>query len=381
MLVAWAHAVCLQDLEFKRKPFVLSSTPRGIVRYLGLERIGMPKIPANILNAVFYLYESKADADAGQNPSGTGFIVGWNKGPSLGGPYHFYAVTNWHVAVDESDPDHPPCPVIRLNTKDDKTVVIELKPSDWYFVPNGPDVAVAPLEIASNILRWSYVPTDLFAQVEDIHNGNVAVGDDVFMAGLFIDHDGGAVNVPSSRFGNISVMPTHHSMIEQDTGMRAPVYVIDMHSRSGFSGSPVFVYRTPGQDLTTPIEMQFQVQIDKNWLDRSPLRTEDVRVRANTIFNFLGIHIGQFAEEWETRDTIKVGAESKKRGLIKDRAFVKGWSGMTVVVPAWDIIHVLENVPELVAMRREKDDKRRPNRKRPVSEKINKMKKILDSQA
>ncbi len=44
---------------------------------------------------------------------------------------------------------------------------------------------------------------------------------------------------------------------------------------------------------------------------------------------------------------------------------------MTLVIPAWYIIHVLENIPEIVAMRDEKDAKRegRPKERRPTSEK------------
>ena len=91
----------------------------------------MPKNPPSILNAVFYLFETAEDAKDGKNPGGTGFIVGWNKGRSLGGPYHFYAVTNWHVAVDESDADSPPYPVIRLNNKSGTTEIIDLRAKDW----------------------------------------------------------------------------------------------------------------------------------------------------------------------------------------------------------------------------------------------------------
>ncbi len=244
----------------------------------------MPKIPHQVLKAVFYLYESHADAKAGTDPGGTGFIIGWNKGRTLGGPFHFYAVTNWHVAVDDSDLDSPPCPVIRINTKGSGTSIVDLRPSDWHFISKGPDIAVAPLEINSETLDWSYIPTDMFADIEDIQNGDVAVGDDVFMAGLFVDHDGGAANIPSSRFGNISVLPTSLSTIMQNTGYEAPTYVIDMHSRSGFSGSPVFIYRTPGQDLTVPLDMQFRIDISGSRMQRGPLRGDQIRSHGRNHF-------------------------------------------------------------------------------------------------
>lgn len=107
-------------------------------------------------------------------------------------------MTNWHVAVDDSDSDDPPSPVIRLNTKFGTTVTIDLKPEQWTYMVGGPDIAVYPLEIDQKDLEFSYAPTDMFAQERDIEAGDVAVGDDVFVAGLFFDHSGEEANVPSS---------------------------------------------------------------------------------------------------------------------------------------------------------------------------------------
>jgi len=35
----------------------------------------MPELPAQLLDAVIYLYRSKADAEAGEKTGGTGFLV------------------------------------------------------------------------------------------------------------------------------------------------------------------------------------------------------------------------------------------------------------------------------------------------------------------
>src|SRR5262249_51938844 len=162
--------------------------------------------------------------------------------------------------------------------------------------------------------KWSYIPTDSFAVGDDIWNGRVALGDDVFMIGMFVDHDGDQVNVPSARFGNISVMPLPFANIRQGTGLQTPSYVIDMHSRSGFSGSPVFMYRPPQQDLPEQLV---------------PATHRNVNI--DTIFRFLGIHFGQFPEEWEIGRRKPRRTEARKRGLITDGAYVTGWSGMTIV--------------------------------------------------
>src|SRR5271170_5484166 len=77
----------------------------------------------------------------------------------------------------------------------------------------------------------------------------IGPGEDVFMVGRFIDHDGKDANIPSVRFGNISTLP---QPIEQPSGStNNKSFILDLHSRTGYSGSPVFVYRTPGSDLTT----------------------------------------------------------------------------------------------------------------------------------
>src|SRR5262249_17607473 len=185
-MLAHPHRICLQDLEFGQLN-VPMRTDFG-VGYTRIERFGVPKIPSSVLNAVFYLYKTEADAEAGHDPGGTGFIIGWNKGPYVGGPGHYYAVTNWHVAVQKGR-NHPPYPVIRINTRANKTKVLPLRPHDWYFLPDGPDIAVAPIDIDSHLLKWSYIPTDSFAVGDDIWNGRVALGDDVFMIGMFVDHD------------------------------------------------------------------------------------------------------------------------------------------------------------------------------------------------
>jgi hypothetical protein len=141
---------------------------------------------------------------------------------------------------------------------------------------------------------------------------SLGVGDNIFMLGRFVDHDGGAINRPAARFGNISVMP---APIEQPNKVRADAFCLDMHSRTGFSGSPVFVYRTIGDDL-------------------DEAAGNNGRPSMQSFLKFLGIHFGQFPEFLDVIDG------SSKR--IK----VRGASGMTCVLPAWNIREVL-NLPKL----------------------------------
>lgn len=325
----------------------------------------MPKIPPHVVDTAFYLYETKADADAGLNPQGTGFVLGvpaGNGGPDLRSKWHVYGVTNWHVAV-QRDQDIIPAPVIRLNTGDGGVHVMEFSENDWWFIKGGPDLAVVPLDIDLEKHKVSMVTAagNFFASKSDIASGNIGVGEDVFMVGLFVDHGGIERNAPSVRFGNISMLPSKDATIQQQTEYSGECFVLDMHSRSGFSGSPVFVYRTFGSDLTKPVERQARIRLggggSRAQIARDVQRSEfDLSMEATErqLFKFLGVHFGQFPEDYDIERGSHI-PESKRRHLVREGDRVIGMSGMTTVVPAWDLVDVL-NLDGLKEMRETKED-------------------------
>ena len=219
------------------------------------------------------------------------------------------------------------------------------------------DVAVVPLSLDDEFHQVSSISTRQFLDTpKQAYLDHVGVGDDVFMLGLFIDHYGVSENVPSARFGNISMMPNSKAKIKQATGYMGESFVLDMHSRTGFSGSPVYVYRTFGANLTEPWGTQFEnLELDWNIMDSGgpdgpqqvgPLRG---RIRSHTLFRFLGIHWGQFPERWELRDRSELNAESRQ-DLIVEGGYVNGMSGMTTVIPAWQIMEVFD-MPYLKKLR------------------------------
>lgn len=289
----------------------------------------MPKIPRNLLESVFYLYRSREDAERGEPFGGTGVFLGMPTG-ALELSF-LYAITNWHVAVRDG------YSVMRFNKRVGGTEILEFDPSEWEFPPNGPDIAVL-LPKASEVYLspWTHqvfaISTELLLTQEELApldprlrtrptiGGRppleIGPGEDIFMVGRFIDHDGRDTNVPSVRFGNISTMP---QPIEQSSGSTNPSFILDLHSRSGYSGSPVFVYRTPGSDLTT----SFQTSTPTNHFIR-----------------FLGLHWGQFPEQWEISDG-KIPSAHGTIVSVSER-YIKGMSGMTLAVPAWDIWEFLE---------------------------------------
>jgi hypothetical protein len=340
------HQIGFSDLEFERIPAVFHST-RGVPQFRSLQ-VGMPRIPQNVINGVFYLYWSPKDALAGQNPGGTGFIVLYDGTFTDEVPgHHYYAVTNHHVACRG-------CSTIRLNTKDGGTDVIELDPAEWHFKPGSYDIAVAPLSLDGKIHDISSVSTRQFAPAPGQFSYGIGVGEDVFMIGLFIDHAGFSTNVPSARFGNISMLPNPKAKIEQSNGFKGESYVVDMHSRTGFSGSPVYVYRTFGSDLSDPRGIRFdELHIDQFKSTRPDSKVHiggrlSGHIRARQMFQLLGIHWGQFPEKWELQNRSSV-AEARK-DLILEGGYVEGMSGMTCVAPAWHILEVLD-LPELKKLR------------------------------
>lgn len=62
----------------------------------------------------------------------------------------------------------------------------------------------------------------------------------------------------------------------------------------------------------------------------------------------LGIHWGQFPEEWRLSERIEDAA--KESALKRNETFVEGLSGMTCVIPAKDILATL-SLPSLVKHR------------------------------
>ena len=140
----------------------------------------MPRIPPKVLNGVVYLYKTRADAEAGSNKGGTGFIVSL---PSVTPDRTFlFFVTNWHVAVQQG------FPVIRVDKFDGPPDVFEFDCSDWRYLPEY-DIAVIPIRLEETH-KFSVVSKLDFLSKEMKEQERIGPGDDVFMVGRFLDHQG-----------------------------------------------------------------------------------------------------------------------------------------------------------------------------------------------
>jgi hypothetical protein len=330
-----ARLVLPLDIEFERIPMpALSSRCTPYTRWL---RSGMPHLGpyALVLRTVCFLYPDETSAKAGVQAGGTGFLVGVPM-KNVPGYLHIHVVTNYHVAVFNKF--GPPSPVIRINCKDGKSDAFDFDPSQWVFKPGGCDVAISPpLELVDQIHDYRMLTVaEWFLSKEEEITKEVGPGDDVFMIGRFVDFDGVETNSPAARFGHISMMDAR---IEQSTGYNGRSIVLDMHSRSGFSGSPVFVYRTLGSHFLPDPEPGQHLRF----------------TGGGHYINLLGIHYAQFPEQWEIRDKKPVSYVLGQATVEANKHYIEGLSGMTCVVPASEIADLITKSPELIKMRDERE--------------------------
>ncbi len=267
----------------------------------------MPRLPDEVTETAFYLYPDRPTAEAGNQVGGTGFVVAREfLSPSLKGRGALFTVSNRHVVENHG------ASVMRLLKMDGTIDIIELMPDDWVAHPTADLVAtcgyVDPL-----IHRMKWAIYSHFVTREAAKSYSIGIGDDVFMVGRFIGHDGKTHNRPSVRFGNISIGAAN--IFNPELGHEEESYGVEMRSKPGYSGSPVFVYGTPqlnpkGQDLLR-VAQRFILLLGVEWghiTERRPVLNKD------------GRSSGQYTTEA---------------------------SGMNGVVPAWHL-HDLLNTPRLM---------------------------------
>jgi hypothetical protein len=273
--------------------FLTLSTCLGRGSVYGISVSDMPRIANKVLDSVGFLYRTYDEAKKHAKIGGTCFLVGQQivlDGVGYNA-YVPYAVTNRHVVWAKG------APVIRINRRDgNPPEIIDKECDQWYPHPEGDDIAVLPLfdRVDQAIHKISYANTDQFITGAFISDNDLGIGDEVFMSGRFINHQGKFHNQAAARFGSISMMP--EPILNNGIGKYQLSYAVEMRSRTGFSGSPVFAYRKP-------------------WTVLWPTKTSDF--------------IGLLGVNW---------------GYILDDDGENTW--LNGVVPAWKIIETLE-IPEL----------------------------------
>jgi len=280
----------------------------------------MPKIPRETIDTAIYLYPSAEDAENCVNVGGSGFLVGI---PGTKGQRGWiYAVTNCHVSRE--------CKTIRLNTIDGGKRVLE--PRVWIEHPDKKtDLAIASLGVTNlNIFRFqTFMPTVHFVDKTRLVDFQLGVGDDCYMIGRFVNHEGYQRNLPTARFGAIAQMPGEP--IWTPWSVQEDAYLVEVRSISGFSGSPVIV-RIPASRTHKVTR-------------RAP---NGIPVSDNSSLDWhmlLGVDCGHSID----KDAAIFQAGEKEP--LKDYE-VEYNTGLAIVIPAWKLQEVIDS-PEARKMREE----------------------------
>ncbi len=191
-------------------------------------------VPDDVRKCVAFLgYQSTS----GYRAAGTAFLV--SRKPSGTDALCNYVITAKHVieAIRKYSVDEKV--VIRLNEKGAGYIAYLINCDAWWGHPSDKsvDVAITGFGWLPTLDHLSY-PIERFATERIVTDRQIGVGQDLFLAGLFVNHYGNDRNIPIIRVGNIAAMP------EERVSSRLgdiEAYLIEARSIGGLSGSPVFV--------------------------------------------------------------------------------------------------------------------------------------------
>jgi hypothetical protein len=243
-LLRYTGVVSVEEMTLLGYPFrVLREVPE------------MPRFDNEFLDCSVYLYPSVEHAERGEKIGGSGFLVtvpaagpGWwlldgeCPNPTC---HHVYVVSNRHNLINQTRPK----PVVRLNTHDGKTDIIPADAARW-FCSDKHDLAVLPINLR---VAYKFLCIDVrsFLTKEIAIANDVGIGDEVFMVGRFINHEGKQRNSPTIRFGHVSMMPAEDDPVSHESNPSGSQvsFLVEVHSVPGYSGSPVMVRPFPTKKL------------------------------------------------------------------------------------------------------------------------------------
>lgn len=287
----------------------------------------MPPIDQAYLECVVYIYKSEADAKAGEQFGGSGFLVSvpYNENPDR---FAIYAITNNHVINGCRN-----TAAIRLNTVDGLTDVIKTNPADWMRHAEAADIRAIPLQLPHGQYKHGAVPVGTFLSREIARILCVGPGDDAFMVGRFVNHEGKQRNTPSVRFGNISMMP--HEPIRDHYGIDQESFLVECRSIPGYSGSPVFL-----SPMVPAVKIRGRVDLDSFW-KLSPHHPAS----GPWLLGVDWCHLPNYEPIFD----VQGGKKTEHKGMV-----AQSNTSMAGVIPAW-LLRELLNEEDLVKQRDEED--------------------------
>ena len=346
------HEIVFNDADFELQPVM------GIGgRIIGWRPIGMPRLAPWMPKMVFFAFGINPKT-AETKPIGSGVFVAIPSDLFVD-VTHVYAVTCHHVAIDTH--------AIRVNSAEEgKSRPIDIEPSDWEKSDSGDDLAAADVTDLLSLQEDSVsalVP-EMLGTKRFIEGVELGIGEDGFMLGLFADLPGKTHNLVAAKFGNISLLADDKEPIRQGNGVRRPSHLFDMRSRPGFSGSPVFVYRTPEGDIR---DIAFGIHEDpppisgllSRWHEdmyaSEQYYKRQQKLHNNAFIKLLGVHSAQFHDPVKIIEVEKLVSAEGADVAIKEGDKLKIHNSVAVTVPAWEIWPLI-NKPVFKEKRRRREE-------------------------
>lgn len=285
------------------------------------------RVPDLVLNSVVFMYPTEEDARSGSWFGGSGFVMqipfsredGTRpREPETVGPPHIYVVTNTHVARG--------CSIARI--ADPAKPLI--RTSAWHHHPDGDDVSIAYLGIKPDVHFNTALDESLLATKEGLDERFIGPGDELYMVGRFIGLDVEPHNTTVLRQGVIALGETVGIENPRMERHRQESLVVEMHSRSGFSGSPVFLNLDPDR-----------------FLHEKAAEYKKRRIG----YDLIGISWGMFPHHARPLDP-ETWEPTNDEWVVTDN------SGMELVVPAWKIAELVD-MEDVVAERKAREKRHR----------------------
>lgn len=190
---------------------------------------------------------------SGFYPEGTGFFVKITDEQLV----FSYIISCRHVVnptLSRKDLTPNPDPTwIRINSKSGPPLLIETKRREW---TRHPDKNVDLCAYCFDSRKWDHDERLAIATLmldgektivlteEKEKRWGLSLGDEIFMAGVFVGRVGEEKNLPIVRVGNIAAMPSEPMW---GASHNKPAFLIETRSLGGTSGSPVFLHTQPEQ--------------------------------------------------------------------------------------------------------------------------------------
>jgi hypothetical protein len=105
---------------------------------------------------------------------------------------------------------------------------LETQARDSYQHPHGDDVAALPLAMDFSEIKYHPVDLRMFLTPELVESEDIGIGDETFMVGRFINHEGKQRNAPAIRFGSIAMMA--EEKMTTDFGTEQESFLVEIRS-------------------------------------------------------------------------------------------------------------------------------------------------------